>query len=107
MLVIGALLVVVGVVLLFNFAGAGAYVMRHVTSKYLGSLPPGYANTPAGFRVYSLLIVSIGVVFAGVAVAAWQAGLGVALMAAGGAGFVVLSALGIRGEGRVYRDQKR
>jgi hypothetical protein len=106
-LVLGALVVLIGAVLLFNVAGAGALVMRHVTSKYLGSLPPGYANTQTGFRVYSVLIVSIGVLFIGLGVAAWQVVVGVALLAAGVVGFAVTSVLGIRGEGEVYRRSKR
>src|SRR5215471_21804172 len=69
-LVIGAVITLAGVMLLFNLAGAGDFVMRHVTSKYLGSLPPGFANSKRGFRVYSITITSIGVIFLGIWVAA-------------------------------------
>ena len=81
-LVIGAVITLAGVMLLFNLAGAGDFVMRHVTSKYLGSLPPGFANSKRGFRVYSITIISIGVVFLGIWVAASTVALGLVLMAA-------------------------
>jgi hypothetical protein len=106
-LVIGVALVVAGGVLLFNLGGAGDFVMRHVTSKYLGSLPPGYANTKSGFRVYSVMIVSIGVVFVGVAVAGAAAAPGLILVVVGIAGFVATSVIGIKGEAATYRELKR
>jgi hypothetical protein len=102
-LVIGVLLVVAGVVLLVNLLGAGDFVMRHVTSKYLGSLPPGFANSKRGFRVYSILIISIGIIFLGIWVAASTVAFGLVLLAAGVAGFVVTSVIGIRGEAETTR----
>ncbi|HEV2414855.1 MAG TPA: hypothetical protein VGX27_08595 [Candidatus Dormibacteraeota bacterium] len=102
-LVLGALIVIVGVVLLVNLLGAGDFVMRTVTSKYLGSLPPGYAASKAGFRIYSLLVVAIGVVFAGVGLAGSLVAVGVALIAIGAVVFVVTSVIAIRGEGETMR----
>src|SRR6266508_2221314 len=68
-LVIGGLIAVVGVVLLLNLLGAGDFVMRTVTSRYLGSLPPGFAASKSGFRVYAALVIAIGLLFAGFGVA--------------------------------------
>jgi hypothetical protein len=102
-LAIGVLLVVAGAVLLVNLFSAGDFVMRHVTSKYLGSLPPGFANSKRGFRVYSILIISIGLVFLGIWVAASTVAFGLVLLVAGAAGFVVTSVMGIRGEAEISR----
>jgi len=68
-LVIGALVSVAGGVLLANLVGAGDYVIRHLTSKPLGTLPPGFAASKGGFQVYALLVLAIGLVFLGVGVA--------------------------------------
>jgi hypothetical protein len=102
-LVIGVLLTLAGVVLLLNLLGAGDFVMRHVTSKYLGSLPPGFANSKRGFRAYSILIISIGLVFLGIWVAASTVLFGLVVVVAGAAGFVVTSVIGIRGEAETTR----
>lgn len=106
-LVIGSLIVLIGVVLVLNLLGAGAFVMRKVTSRYLGSLPPGYAASVAGFRVYALLVISIGLLFAGFGAAETSIPVGVALFAVGAVGFVVLSVLAIRGEAATYRELDR
>ena len=106
-LVIGGVIVLIGVVLALNVLGAGAFVMRNVTSRYLGSLPPGYAASQAGFRVYSLLVIAIGLLFAGFGAAETSVAIGVALFAVGAVGFVVLSVLAIRGESATYRELKR
>jgi len=102
-LIIGGLIVLIGVVLVLNLLGAGAFVMRKVTSRYLGSLPPGYAASQAGFRVYALLVIAIGLLFAGFGAAETSVAVGVALFAAGVVGFVVLSVLAIRGEMETIR----
>ena len=104
--VIGVLLCLAGVVLLLNLAGAGDFAMRHVTSRYLGSLPPGYANTKRGFRVYSILVISIGAVFLGVGAAASWVLPGVALIVAGVVAFVVTSMIALRGEADVVREKR-
>ncbi len=105
-LAIGVVLALAGVVLLFNVAGAAGFVMRHVTSKYLGSLPPGYANSRLGFRVYSALLISIGCVFIGVSLAASVVALGLTVLCVGVAGFGTTSALAIRGEVETARRPK-
>src|SRR5256885_7471845 len=61
-LAIGVLVTVAGLVLLLNLFGAGDYVSRRVTSKYLGELPPGFAASRRGFRIYATLVIAIGVV---------------------------------------------
>jgi hypothetical protein len=106
LLVIGVLLALAGLVLLFNVAGAAAFVMRHVTSKYLGTLPPGYANSKLGFRVYAVLLTSIGCVFIGVFFAASVLALGLTLLLVGLAGFATTSVLAIRGEVATARQNK-
>ena len=106
-LVIGIVLAIAGIVLLLDLFGAGDFVMRHVTSKYLGSLPPGFANSKRGFRVYSILVVAIGVIFLGVAAAAWIVQLGIVLLVLGVIAFVVLSVIAIRGESETARGSKK
>ena len=41
LIVLGALVSLIGAVLLANLVGAGDYVIRHLTSRNLGTLPPG------------------------------------------------------------------
>ena len=65
-LVIGALISGLGAVLLANLVGSGDYLIRHLTSRSLGSLPPGYAASKRGFQVYALVVLAIGLVFLGV-----------------------------------------
>jgi hypothetical protein len=103
----GALLCLAGTALLLDAGGAGAFVMRHVTSRNLGTLAPGYANTKAGFAVYARMITSIGVVFLGVAIADRYALLGIGVVFVGVLGFALLSVLAIRGEVETYRNLKR
>lgn len=105
-LIIGGLIVLIGVVLALNLFGAGALVMRHVTSRYLGSLPPGYAASQAGFRVYALLVIAIGLLFAGFGAAESSVAAGIALFAIGVVGFVVLSVVAIRGEMETIRRSR-
>jgi len=104
---IGTLLCLTGAVLLLDAFGAGAFVMRHVTSRNLGTLAPGYANTPGGFAVYARLITAIGVVFLGVAIADRFAVVGLVVMVLGVLAFAALSVIAIRGEAETYRDLKR
>src|SRR2546429_1964539 len=59
-LAIGAVLFIAGFALLLNLFGAGDYVIRRVTSRYLGTLPPGFAASQRGFRVYALLVFAVG-----------------------------------------------
>ena len=106
MVVLGLLLLLAGVVLLVNLFGAGDFVMRHVTSKYLGSLPPGYANTKRGFRFYAVLVLALGAIFLGVAVAASTVQLGLILIFLGVVAFAVTSVMAIRGEAETARGKK-
>src|SRR5881409_1577803 len=69
-LVIGALVSVAGVVLLVNLGGAADYAIRHLTSRSLGTLPPGFAASKEGFQVYALLVLGIGLIFLGLGAAA-------------------------------------
>ena len=105
-LVIGVLISVAGVVLLVNLGGAADYVMRHVTSRYLGTLPPGYAASRQGFQVYSLLVLGIGFLFMGLGVAASAVTAGIVLIGVGLAAFAVTSVLAIRGEVDTVRTKK-
>jgi hypothetical protein len=107
LLAVGAVFALAGAALLLNAGGAADFVMRHVTSRYVGSLAPGYANTRDGFAVYARLLSSIGVVFLGVAVADRFVLVGLGLLLVGLAAFVVLSVIAIRGEMSVYRGLKR
>jgi hypothetical protein len=102
-LVIGAVIVVLGAVLLANLFGAADMVIKVVTSRYLGSLPPGFAASPGGFRIYAALIIAIGLIFAGFGLAETNATLGAVVFAIGAIGFIVLSVLVIRGEIATYR----
>ena len=106
-LVIGALIVAIGVVLALNVLGAGDFVMRTVTSRYLGSLPPGFAGSKRGFRVYAALVIAIGLVFAGFGLAESSVDAGIAVFAVGGAAFIVLSVIAIRGEVETVRALMR
>ena len=106
-LVIGVLFALAGAILLLNMGGAADLVKKHVTSKDLGSLAPGYANSPAGFAVYARLLSAIGVIFLGVAIADRFALAGLIVLVAGVVAFVVLSVIAVRGEIATYRTLKR
>ena len=97
-LVIGVLLALAGVVLLLNLFGAGDYVIRTVTSKYLGSLPPGYAASRRGFRIYALLVLAVGVVCAGFGLTGRVLPIGAALIVIGALIFGIASVVAISGE---------
>ena len=103
----GVLLCIVGIALLFNVGGAGDLVIRRVTSRSLGELAPGYAASPGGFKVYSVLVLAIGVAVAGLGIADWSAVLGAGLLVIGVGVFVVASVIAIAGEVRTYRALKR
>ena len=104
---IGVVLVVAGVVLLSDLAGAARFMIRRVTSRNLGELAPGYAASPGGFRVYATLILAVGLAMAGLGVTA-TAPVGGAIMAAIGVLlFLVASIVAITGEVRTYRALPR
>lgn len=106
-IVLGALVSLIGAVLLANFIGTGDYVIRHLTSRNLGTLPPGYAASKRGFQVYALVVLAVGLFFLGVGLAASAVTSGAALIGIGLVAFAFGSVLAIRGEVRTYREPKR
>ncbi len=106
-LAIGVALCVAGVVLLLNLFGAGDYVIRRVTSKYLGSLPPGYAASKRGFRIYAALVLAIGVVCLGLGLTFPLLPVGVGLIVVGAVGFGIASVAAIAGEIETARGNKQ
>src|SRR2546421_5371345 len=82
-LAIGVALSVAGLVLLLNLFGAGDHVIRSVTSRDLGSLPPGFAASKRGFRIYAVLVIAVGVLCLGLAATTWLLPLGAAMLVAG------------------------
>ena len=100
-------LIGVALALLLNVAGAADAAIRRVTSRNLGSLAPGYAASPGGLRVYAVLLLALGVAFAGVGIAAGRPVLGFAVLVAGLAVFAIASVIAIAGEVRTYRRLKR
>ena len=105
-LVIGALVSVAGVVLLVNLGGAADYAIRHLTSRSLGTLPPGFAASKEGFQVYALLVLGIGLMFLGLGAAATAVTAGIVLIGVGLTAFAITSVLAIRGEVATARGKK-
>ena len=97
-LVIGALVALAGIVLLLNLFGSGDYVMRSVTQKDLGSLPPGFAASKRGFRVYATLLFAVGLVCFGVGLTAKVLPIGAGLIVIGALVFGIASVVAISGE---------
>ena len=97
-LLIGAVVCVAAVVLLTNLAGAADYVIRHLTSRNLGTLPPGFASSQEGFQVYALLVLGIGLIFLGLGTAVTAVTAGIILIGVGLTAFAITSVLAIRGE---------
>ena len=106
-LAIGAVLFLAGFALLLNLFGAGDYVIRRVTSRYLGTLPPGFAASKRGFRIYAVLVLAVGVLCLGLAASAWLLPLGAALLVVGAITFGVASMVAIAGEVETARGNKR
>ena len=106
-LAIGVALTIAGVVLLTNLLGAGDYVIRRVTAQYLGSLPPGFAASRRGFRTYSVLVIAVGLVCAGVGLIERTIPIATVLIVLGAAGFGIASVIAITGEVETYRALKR
>ena len=107
LIVLGWLLVLVGGALAVNFAGSGDFVIRNLTSRSLGTLAPGFAASPTGFRVYATLISSIGMVLAGLGWLDRSPVVGIILVAIGLFVFLADSVIVIVGEVRTYRALKR
>src|SRR3989449_9703050 len=106
-LAIGAVLFLAGFALLLNLFGAGDYAIRRVTSRYLGTLPPGFAASKRGFRIYAILVLAVGGLCLGLAATEWLLPLGAGLLGVRaitvGGGSMVASA----GEGETARGNKR
>ena len=105
-LAIGAVLFIAGFALLLNLFGAGDYAIRRVTSRYLGTLPPGFAASKRGFRIYAVLVLAVGVLCLGLAASAWLLPLGAALLVVGAITFGVASMVAIAGEVETARGHK-
>jgi hypothetical protein len=104
---IGAALLLIGLVLILDIGRAGTAVIHRVTSRSLGELAPGFAASRFGFRIYSGLVGSLGIIVVGIAVAQESPIPGAIVIAAGLVAFVLLSVIAIRGEITTYRGLKR
>ena len=80
---------------------------RRVTSRYLGTLPPGFAGSKRGFRIYAVLVLAVGVLCLGLAATAWLLPLGAGLLVVGAIMFGVGSMVAIAGEVEVARGDKK
>jgi hypothetical protein len=106
-LAIGIVLIVVGAAWLLNVLGAGDYVMRRVTSRNLGTLAPGFAASKKGFRIYAILVMSIGVLCVGIGTIERSVPLAAGLLVVGAITFGIASMIAIAGEVETYRNLKR
>ena len=104
---LGLLILLAGGVLYGNIAGAADFVIKNLTSRSLGSLAPGYAASPLGFRVYSNVIASFGFVVIGLGATDWAGSVGAFVAVVGLVMFVAFSAVAIVGEVKTYRALKR
>jgi len=95
---------VLGIALVFAAAGLWAardFVTRHVTSKSLGDLAPGYAATKQGYNTYAGLVCDIGLILLALHFGnVWVLLLAIAV-------FLIGSAAVIIGEVVTYRALKR
>jgi hypothetical protein len=106
-LAIGVLLFVAGLVLLLNVFAAGDYVIRHLTSRSLGQLAPGFAATPRGMRTYATLLLAIGIVCLGLGGITRNLAVVAGLLVLGAMTFGVASVIAIAGEIETYRALKK
>jgi hypothetical protein len=104
---IGILFSLVGLVLLLNVFAAGDYVIKHLTSRSLGSLAPGFAATRRGLRTYATLLLAVGIVCLGLGGATSSILLGAALMVIGALTFGIASMVAIAGEVETYRSLQK
>ncbi|HKW59521.1 MAG TPA: hypothetical protein VJR46_07180 [Candidatus Dormibacteraeota bacterium] len=104
---LGVLLAAAGFVLLLNLFGAADFVIRRVTSRYLGTLAPGFAASKRGFRIYALLVLAVGIVCLGLAATAWFLPAAAGLLVLGALVFGVASVVAVAGEVETYRGLKR
>ena len=105
-LAIGVGLCIAGLVLLLDLFGAGDLVIRRVTSRYLGDLPPGFAATRRGFRTYATLVLAVGVLCVGLGLMERLLPVAAGLLVLGAIMFGVASVIAIAGEVEVYRAHK-
>lgn len=106
MLAIGVALCLVGLAWLLNVFGAGDYMIRRVTSQKLGSLPPGFAASLRGFRIYTVLVTAVGVVCLGLGILERSVPLGAGLIVVGAVTFGLASMLAIAGEIETARTKR-
>jgi hypothetical protein len=102
---LGLLILVAGGILYTKVAGD--FLIRHLTSRSLGTLAPGYAASRSGIRVYSNVIASFGIVVIGLGATDWAGSTGAFVAVVGLVMFVAFSAVAIVGEVRTYRALKR
>jgi len=103
---IGVLLCAAGIVLLVNLLGAGDYVIRRVTSRYLGSLPPGFAASKRGFRIYATLVLAVGLFCLGLSLVERALPVAAGLIVLGAVIFGIASVIAIAGEVETARRPK-
>ncbi len=106
LLAIGVLICAAGLALLVNLAGAGDYVMRTVTSRYLGSLPPGFAASKRGFRIYATLVLAVGLMCLGLSLVERALPVAAGLIVLGAVIFGIASVVAIAGEVETARRPK-
>jgi hypothetical protein len=102
-LALGVVLILGGIAM----DGCRGWLISRVTSRSLGTLAPGFAASDRGFRVYSGLVRTVGVVLVSLWLMTLSVGFGGALLIIGAAGFLVYSVIAIVGEVRTYRALKR
>jgi hypothetical protein len=102
-LALGIVVILAGIVM----DGYRGWLIRQWTSRSLGTLAPGYAAGDRGFRVYTALVRTIGIVLVSLWVMTLSLGFGAVLLLVGAGGFLVFSVIAIVGEVRTYRAVKR
>jgi hypothetical protein len=106
-LLIGVLFFIVGFVLLLNVFAAGDYVIRHLTSRSLGQLAPGFAASRRGMQTYATLLLAIGIVCLGLGGITRNLAVVAGLLVLGAMTFGVASVIAIAGEIETYRALKK
>lgn len=105
-LAIGVALCLIGLAWLLNLFGAGDYMISRVTSRPLGELPPGFAATTRGFRIYAILVIALGVLCLGVGATQRSIPLAAGLLVIGAVTFGVASVVAISGEVETARGKR-
>lgn len=102
---LGLLILIAGGILYTKVAGT--FLIKHLTSRSLGTLAPGYAASPSGIRIYANVIASFGIVVIGLGATDWAGSMGAFVAVVGLVMFVAFSAVAIAGEVSTYRALKR